>query len=233
MSDCPADRTVSVIIPLHNNDAYVTGAIESVLAQTRPAQEIIVVDDGSTDRSAERVQGFGERVRYRYQTNQGAAAARNTGVRLARGELIAFLDADDLWCRDKLALQCAALDRAPAPTLVFGHVEHFHSPESAGELRSRVHCPPNPLPGYLPSTLLVRREHFDKVGVFETGWRVGEFLDWYMRAQEQGARVTLLPQVVARRRVHRSNQGLTRRSAREDYARILHARLARARGKGM
>jgi len=99
MADAPSARAprFSAVIPAYNREATVERAVESALAQTHPADEILVVDDGSVDATAERVARFGDRVRYVFQENAGASAARNHGVRLARSEWIAFLDSDDFW----------------------------------------------------------------------------------------------------------------------------------------
>lgn len=97
--------TISAIIPAYNSEKYIIRTIESVLRQTRPADEIIVVDDGSTDDTAEAVQTFGDKVILIQQQNAGASAARNTGIKAAKGNWIAFLDADDEWVQNKLEVQ--------------------------------------------------------------------------------------------------------------------------------
>jgi hypothetical protein len=109
---------VSVIIPTYNRAAMLGEAIESALAQTRLPGEIIVVDDGSTDDTAKVMGGFAHRVRCITQVNRGVAAARNVGLAAAKGELIAFLDSDDLWYPFKLELQVALFERMPSVSLV-------------------------------------------------------------------------------------------------------------------
>lgn len=104
---------ISVVIPAYNAGAFISRAIESVLAQTSRAAEIIVVDDGSTDDTAEQAQKYGDQVRYIYQENVGASAARNTGIKAARYEWIAFLDGDDEWLPQKLQHQIDLLQRNP------------------------------------------------------------------------------------------------------------------------
>ena len=104
---------VSVIIPTYNRSTLVAEAIESVLAQTRPADEIIVVDDGSTDDTAEKLERFRERIQYIWQSNGGVSVARNTGLRHTNGDLVAFLDADDVWHPCKLERQLAILAQRP------------------------------------------------------------------------------------------------------------------------
>ncbi len=109
----PSTEGISVVIPAMNAEAFVGRAIDSALAQTLAPREIIVVDDGSTDGTRQVVQRYGERVRYLQQDNQGASAARNTGIRAASGEWIAFLDADDEWLPERLALQVRLLEENP------------------------------------------------------------------------------------------------------------------------
>lgn len=104
---------VSVVIPAYNNGKYIARAIESVLAQIVPADEIIVVDDGSTDDTAQTARSFGDRIVFIQQANAGASAARNTGIQRAKGEWIAFLDGDDEWLPQKLEQQTMLLRRNP------------------------------------------------------------------------------------------------------------------------
>ena len=97
---------ISVIIPTYNSQKYISSAVNSVLSQTYKAFELIIVDDGSTDNTGEIVASFDDRrIRYIRQNNSGVAVARNTGIKSSKGEYIAFLDADDIWERDKLAVQ--------------------------------------------------------------------------------------------------------------------------------
>ena len=105
--------TISAVIPAYNAEKYIARTLESVLSQTRPADEIIVVDDGSTDGTCEVVKSFGEKVRYIHQENAGVSAARNTGIENARCELIAFLDADDEWLAEYLQIQMQLFDKNP------------------------------------------------------------------------------------------------------------------------
>lgn len=221
--------SISVIIPVYNGERYLAEAIESVLAQTRPADEIIVVDDGSTDNSAVVAQGFGLPVKLVRQANQGQAAARNLGVELAHGNLLAFLDADDLWLPDKLARQVEALPGEPLPQMVFGQVEQFRSPDAPAELRfageGRV------MPGLHAGTMLVRAETFRRVGLFRTDLSVGEFIDWYSRALGHGLYSLTLPQVVTRRRLHGQNMMRHAQTVNGDYLNILRDNLHRRRGQ--
>src|SRR5689334_19281127 len=109
----------SVVIPAYNYGRYLGRAIDSALAQTRPVDEIIVVDDGSTDNTREVAESFGERIIYVYQKNKGLSAARNTGIRKATGDWVAFLDADDWWHPDKIKRQLEAASKDPEIGLVY------------------------------------------------------------------------------------------------------------------
>lgn len=105
--------TISVVIPAYNSAPYIARAIESVLTQTSPAEEIIVVDDGSSDNTADVVHSYESRIIYIRQGNAGVSVARNTGIETATSDWVAFLDADDEWVPDKLKLQREHLARNP------------------------------------------------------------------------------------------------------------------------
>jgi glycosyltransferase involved in cell wall biosynthesis len=220
---------VDVIIPVYQGEKYIVQTIESVLAQTQPASAILVIDDGSTDGTRQLVQQFAAQVRYVYQDNQGASAAKNRGVELAQAPYIAFLDADDLWSANKLERQMIALHNDPTLDLVFGHVQQFHSPELSDAMKAQIECPSAPMPGYSAGTQLTRRDTFERVGKFNQQWRSGEFMDWYLRAIELGLTSHMLPDVVLHRRLHETNHGITARDTRGDYHRILKASLDRRR----
>ena len=223
---------MSVIIPVFDGERYLAAAIESALLQTVSPAEVVVIDDGSTDRSAAIAEGFGGTVRCVRQARAGIGAARNAGLVAARERLVAFLDADDLWEPGKTAGQRAALEADRRLDMVFGLAVQFHSPELSDEERARTRVPSAPAPGYVPGGGLFRREAFERAGAFETGWRVGEFVGWYQRAMELGLRSALVPEVVLRRRVHTTNQGIRARDSLIDYARILKASIDRRRAAG-
>ena len=213
-------RTVSVVIPAHQAEQTIAETIGSVLRQSVPPFEVIVVDDGSTDRTEDVVRSV-VGVRYLRQEHAGAAAARNRGVEAASGELIAFVDADDLWEPDKLELQMAAWDRDPAADMVFGHMVEFVSPELSAEEAAGLSPRPGVLSGLSPITLLMKRERFLATGGFQTHWQLGEFIEWYARVQREGLRTLLVPEVVARRRLHAGNHGHANRGQSSEYARIV------------
>ena len=222
---------VSIIVPVYNGKKYLSEAIDSILSQTYHPTEIIIVDDGSTDGSGESAQRFSSAVKYCYQTNAGTGAARNRGVELAHGSFFAFLDADDIWLQDKLTIQMAAFYNNPETEIVFGHVKQFYSPELDEVTKSKLRCTDEAIRGFLPCTMLIKREAFFKVGLFETNWRVGQDVSWIMRAREQGLREVMLPDLVYMRRLHKNNKGIIHRRFNGDRVRILKASLDRRRGK--
>jgi glycosyltransferase involved in cell wall biosynthesis len=223
---------VSVIIPVYNGERYLAEAIESVLAQTYQPIELIVIDDGSTDGSAQVVKRFSPPVQYFYQPNSGLGAARNSGAVFAQGDYFAFLDADDVWMEHKLALQMAIFQSNPEADIVFGHVEQFISPELNEEQKSTIDCPAGTMPGYIAGAMVIKRESFVQAGPFETNWQIGEFIQWYIKAEEQRLKSVMLSDVVSRRRLHTDNMTIRARNARTDYVRILKASLDRRRASG-
>lgn len=134
------DPKVSVIIPAYRAAATIGRAVESVLAQTAPAAEILVIDDGSPDDLAEALASYGDRVRLVRQANSGAATARNLGIDLAKGDFIAFLDADDYWAPHKLQCQVALFKRHPELGLVAG--QYSSRPSGGGERRLGLRVDP-------------------------------------------------------------------------------------------
>ena len=218
--------TISVIIPLYNAAPFIAATIQSVLAQTLPAHEIIVLDDGSTDEGAALVQRFGTAVRLERQHNQGLAATLNHGFALTSGDYIAVLDADDLWAAAKLAVQHAALIADPTLDYVFAHVQQFHS---AVNLADTAHHSGPAMAGYVAGAMLIHRHAWERVGAVEGQWRLGEFIHWYGRAQVLGLRSVLLPDILLYRRLHADNMGRRERHARGDYVRIMKTLLDQRR----
>jgi glycosyltransferase involved in cell wall biosynthesis len=184
---------VSVVIPTYNAGALVVQAIQSVLAQTRPPAEVIVVDDGSTDDTVDKLATFGDRVRYVRQANQGVSAARNLGVRLAGQEYVAFLDADDVWHPFKLKLQMELLVRRPDLQMV--GAQQFDWPSARFP---NIH-PDGPYPVSVvkwsdlvvknrlsTSAIVARRNALLAAGLFDPTIQGPEDRDLWMRVVEAG-----------------------------------------------
>lgn len=222
---------VSCIVPVFNGERYLREALDSILAQTYRPLEVIVIDDGSTDGTPRIVAGYGPEIRYLFQPNAGPAAARNLGLRAARGELIAFLDADDLWHPEKLARQVARLQARPERDLCIVHVQNFwDAPPGEEAERFRDHRSAQAQPGYTCQSLLARRALFETVGEFNPAFLVSDDIDWFARALDRGAVIEVLPDVLVRRRLHHTN--LTSSSPlrfREGALHVLKATLDRRR----
>jgi glycosyltransferase involved in cell wall biosynthesis len=207
---------VSVVIPVYNNAQFIGFAIESVLSQVAaPTTEIIVVDDGSEDGSGDAAAAYAG-VRVIRRTNGGIGAARNTGFEVATGRLIAFLDADDLFTERRQAVLSSGLEEADS---VFGRVVQFRDDGWESE----------PDRATLASSMMIRRDAFARVGSFDENVRVGEFIDWWARAEEAGITSNAIEDTVLRRRIHTTNTGITQVGARVDYTRVLRAALQRRR----
>lgn len=222
---------VSVVIPCWNGERYLAEAVESVLRQPSGVREVVVVDDGSTDGTVAVARSFGAPVTVLHQPHVGVSAARNRGIERTSGELVAFLDADDVWPNDRLEHQLAALDGDPSLGMVMGHVEQFVSPELPSEMHHLFRFDPAPLPFRSSGTLLVRRSVLGFVGGFSTRYESGEFMDWILRSEELGVKSEILSNVLLRRRLHRANHGVVRRDSREDYLHVIKAALDRRRDR--
>ena len=225
---------VTVIIPVYNYARYLGEAIESVLNQTYRHVEVIVVDDGSTDQSGEVARSFAARgVQYCRQDNAGIGPARNKGVELARGEYVAFLDADDRWPIEKLERQLHAFDTDPALEMVFGQALQLQNgPEWEAGVKETRSAVEGMMPGMVAGTMLIKRASLARVGLFPGNLKVGEFIDWYARAVELKIRSLVMPELFLWRRIHDSNQGIRERQSVSDYARVLKAALDRKRAAG-
>lgn len=197
---------ISCIVPVFNGERYLREALESIFQQTYRPLEVIVVDDGSTDGTAAVIDSFGDQVRYRWQVNAGPAAARNLGLSIARGEFVAFLDADDLWHAEKLARQMARFQTRSELDLCVTHIQNFWIPElHEEETRLQGHPLTQPLPGYITQTLLARRSLFEHIGWFDPTLPSAEDTEWFLRAAEYGTVMELLPDVLMYRRLHQTN----------------------------
>ena len=222
---------VSCIVPVFNGERFLGEALESILAQTASPAEILVVDDGSTDATPAVAARFEGRIRYVSQSNAGPAAARNHGLRISTGEFIAFLDADDVWLPQKLALQLARFRERPELGLCVAHAQNFWVPElKAEEEELRSHRRSKPIPGYVTGTLLARRSLFDAIGGFNLAWSHCDDTEWFLRAEAHGALRELLPDVLLLRRVHPGNRSRARAgTSRDEYLQLLKATLDRRR----
>jgi glycosyltransferase involved in cell wall biosynthesis len=200
------------VIPVHNGEFFVGAAIDSVLAQScskAKITQVIVVDNNSTDATwsllnERNKSSWAHRVTAVQEPRPHAANARNTGARLATAAWLAFLDADDLWLSAKLQRQFEAHAAHPEAELLFTLGEEFHSQELGDDQRSTLPLREEPFPYLTPSTLLLRREVFEKVGDFPDV-ACGEFIAWFGWARSLGFKEFVVPEVLAQRRIHANN----------------------------
>lgn len=224
---------ISCIVPVYNGARFLSDALDSILAQSYPALEPIVVDDGSTDETAEVVRTFGDRVTYVHQENAGPASARNTGVRQATGAFLAFLDADDLWHPEKLERQALRFSARSDLQLCLTYKRTFWVEEMQAEeerLRLEDHPFVKDHPGYVCQTMLMPRETYDYVGAFDESLRIGEDTEWLLRAERLGVVREIMPDVLVYRRMHQDNLSYTRyHGGAEDQLKLLFGHIRSGR----
>lgn len=200
---------VSVIIPVYNGEQYIETAIESVLSQTNCSFELLVINDGSTDQTSLAVAPYRSRLRYFEQENQGVSVARNLGIEQARGQYLAFLDADDYFLTDKLSEQLKIFQNDPEIGLVHSGWQRV---DSQGHKLSEV-CPWQAFPQLdlltwlqhkpiLPSAMMFERCWLQKVGGFDPQLAAAEDVDLVLRLAIEGCRSKWLPKVTTAYRQH-------------------------------
>jgi glycosyltransferase involved in cell wall biosynthesis len=214
--------TISVVIPTFNRSGLLVEAIESVLRQTHPPQEIIVVDDGSTDDTPHALARFGTRVTCHRQKNSGQAVARNQGVKIASGDYVAFLDSDDLWVERRLELQVSALTRQPQLDFLFGLEAKFEAEHQSEAceiqdpvVRTRLLALDGEVPSALEllicenvvptSTVLVRKSCCQAIPGMDPSIQPVEDYDFWLRLAHYGARFGFVNAFLCRRRMHEGN----------------------------
>lgn len=217
---------ISVVIPAYNGELFLRDALESVFAQTLRAEEVIVVDDGSTDDTAGAARAY-PGVTLIQQANRGLPGARNTGIGAARGAWIALLDADDIWMPEKLARQAAVAAEGGHEFLTSQHLHFVEPGTEVPPWMQRVLDSDTPSGG-LPSSWFMKRDLFERVGMFDERERVFEDLEWLTRAHEAGVFEHMVPEDLVRRRVHGQNLSLTHaRETRQAMFRLLRTSIHR------
>ena len=226
-----SNSLASVIIPAYNGERFLAGAIRSVLAQDYRPIEVIVVDDGSTDRSCEIAESFQE-VRCIRQPNAGVAAARNTGLSAAKGEFIAFLDQDDEWTPRNLTAQIGYLAAHPEVGYTLGREIQFLAPGMSKPDWLQQRMLDEPHLGVLTGAMVARRKVFESVGGFDAAYRNTNDIDWFARAKHAGIVSAHLDELVLRKRVHETNESHQVEVSRLERMKVLMAAARRQKGKG-
>jgi len=214
---------ISAIIPTYNNAAFIKDAVLSIQHQTVPVTEIIIVDDGSTDNTQQIIQQLDGNIHYIRQQNRGPSAARNTGIKAAKGEWIAFLDADDQWTTGKLEKQIQALQHSPELKLIAGDMSEIDIDNQVLEasVLNKHHfldkfkaLDGKPIPdafigllrkNFIPTgTVLIKKDILLETGLFNDNIRYGEDLELWAKVASQHP-ITCLPDILMLRRQHSSN----------------------------
>lgn len=229
---------VSVVMPAYNASRFIQKSIHSVLNQDYPNIEVIVVDDGSEDGTAEVAEQSGNRVRVIRQKNAGPAAARNRGIEEAGGQFIAFLDADDVWLPGKISLQVAYLQGHPDVGIAYGGFLRWYAQPDKSYLAAptplNMHSPLKLVPEHsgwiykdilLDSviciiTAMVRRTVFETIGRFDESLRTGEDYDFWLRASRQ-FRAVKFDRTLAYYRINAASTTHVPRKENNEYAVLL------------
>jgi glycosyltransferase involved in cell wall biosynthesis len=207
-------------------ERFIAEALASAQAQTLPLDEVVVVDDGSTDGTAEVAAGFAG-VRVLRRDHEGIGRARNAGIAATTGELVCFLDADDVWSPTKVERQVAAFAAEPTLECTFCHFDEFVDP-SASEAAVATRPPKTGVGGALVSTAMLRRSLIERLGPFSAS-TTGEWVEWWAVARSAGVHEVTLPDVLVRRRIHDANNSAQQSIA--GHAAFLAAARAHRRGR--
>jgi len=226
-----AENLVSVIVPAYNAASFLPKAIASIDRQGYHPLEIIVVDDGSTDNTADVVRGLPSVAHYFHQENKGPAAARNLALKHATGEFIAFLDSDDEWPAGKLELQLGRLRADPRLEVVLGRIQYISLPgaldldlpfETEDRILTHVHL----------GSGVYRKSVFERVGLFEESLRFSEDVDWFMRAREEDISMVILGNVTLLYQLHAGNMTRDMTSKSWNMGIVIKRSLERRRSRG-
>lgn len=222
-----SELTVGAAVPVYDGARFIDAALRSVLVQTYPVSDIVVVDDGSGDTSGEVAAAVGPPVRVVRQPHAGIGAARSHAVSLVRAEAVVLLDADDLLTPRSVQARVEVLHQRPEIDIVYGQIRTFQ--ELAGDEPVALD---QPRPAHTAGAMLVRRISFERVGPFTPDLRIAEGLDWLLRAHELGLREATVDEQVQWRRAHGANNSLTQRESMHEFPRALKASLDRRRARG-
>jgi glycosyltransferase involved in cell wall biosynthesis len=226
------NQSVTVVIPAYQAASFIEEALHSVAIQTRAVQRIIVVDDGSTDGTAEVVgawsRDYGTDVLLIKKSNGGAGSARKLGLENSESDHLMFLDADDRLVPEGIALLHDAMINHAAALVAYGAMRTFVDERHGVNPETRAVHARGPVP--LPSSALIRKSAFNRIGHFEPG--NFSAIDWFARVFELGPTASVsIPNIVAERRIHASNTSTTTKELTLEYARILKASLDRRRSE--
>jgi glycosyltransferase involved in cell wall biosynthesis len=223
--------SVAVIMAVRDGERYVAEALESILEQTEPPGEVVVVDDGSQDGTPAVLARFGDSIRVLRQAPTGQFSAVNRGIAATNAPVLAFLDSDDRFTPTSLEVRLARLGEDDVPDAVFGRIEQFVSPELRPEAAARIRYEAGAVRGELFQAMIIRRSAFERVGPVDSGIRTAGNIDWISRARVAGIRSVEIDDIVAHRRLHNANIGITAAAQkRRDLLSVVRAHRQRSLG---
>ncbi len=226
---------ISLIMPAKNAEPFIADALRSVIQQEWPLAEVLIVDDGSDDDTMGVVESFLAalpEIRIIDGPGRGPGAARNLALESAKGEVIAFLDADDLWPKGKLKTQAERIQRDPPPDVVSGSVRWFERQSPTGLMPEADSRTKDMLCVNLGAALF-RRSVFDRIGVFDENLTYAEDLDFFMRIRETEIPMVILPQTTLYYRRHPGSLTYTYTDREKgDFSRVLAMSIMRRRRRG-
>tara|TARA_R110001592_G_scaffold348479_1_gene642643 strand:+ start:825 stop:1559 length:735 start_codon:yes stop_codon:yes gene_type:complete len=218
--------SISVIIPAYNSEKLIVHAIKSIEAQTLPVDEIICVDDASTDRTAKIVKESFPNVKLiRLESNSGPSFARNIGIKAASGNVIAFLDADDVWPEDKIEYFSQKLRHHQEVGIIGGMVLRFEGNQKPDlNLESYFN--------FYMSSFLIKKSVFQKIGYFDEAMRLSEDQDWFFRVREAGMEIVVYKKISLFVRIHSNNTTKDLNTMQIGLTEALRKSMKRRRGVG-
>lgn len=207
---------VSAIVPAWNAAETIRETLDSIASQTIAPDEVIVVDDGSTDDTAQVASGHPLNVKLVRTENRGLPSALNTGIAASTGDAIAILDSDDLWMPEKTRLQMVEMENDPAIGVVVGHFSTFECPSIPPERFATLSYVKGGQPGYLGGCLLVRREWLaQEQFMFDETMKTAHLIEWFRTVRAAGIAEKVIPESVMRRRIRPGTLGSRQASGAE------------------
>jgi glycosyltransferase involved in cell wall biosynthesis len=215
---------ISVIIPVRNGSNYLAQALKGIKAQN-VNMEIIVVDDGSTDNTTQIAESFGCQI-LKHPFSKGVVIAKNTALKIAQGKYIMFHDHDDVMNQNILPIMLKEIEENAAIFAVMAQLKDFISPELSKDEMKKVIIRAEPYCGLFSGAILMKREIFDIIGLFDENIKAGEILEWTNKMNKNNLPVKKLDLVSVNRRIHNSNFGRTNKKEEyQDYAAILRLQI--------
>jgi glycosyltransferase involved in cell wall biosynthesis len=225
------EAEVSVILPIYNGEKHLHDCIKSIFSQSVVPQEILVIDDGSTDNGAAIALQYPQ-IRYHKISNNGVANARNKGLEMASFELIAFIDQDDLWTSDSLKIRLNAMENSTNAKIVIGKQKWFLDGLKTRPFWVKEEQMQDSLDGYLLGCSLIHMELFDKYGTFNNSFRFGSDFDWFCRLKDASENFFQVDEVVLEKRIHEMNESRHAQASLNELTRAIHQSILRKRTKG-